>query len=91
MVFCEANAFGLPVIARNTGGIPEIVRQGENGFMLPNTARGDAYAETIAQIYQDDQRYTELVISSRAAFDTRLNWDTWGTYMKKQFAQLLGR
>ncbi|HLX55434.1 MAG TPA: glycosyltransferase family 4 protein [Ktedonobacteraceae bacterium] len=89
IVFCEANAFGLPVITTNTGGVPGIIKDGENGFMLPLSARGAEYAEVIAKIYRDDQRYAELVKSSRAAFDDKLNWDAWGTTVKKLLDELL--
>jgi glycosyltransferase involved in cell wall biosynthesis len=91
MVLAEANAFGLPVITTNTGGVPEVVREGENGFLLPLDARGDAYAEVIAKAYRDDQYYSELVRASRAAFDNRLNWDAWGVSVKNILAELLGR
>jgi glycosyltransferase involved in cell wall biosynthesis len=91
IVFCEANAFGLPAITTNTGGVSEVVRNGENGFVLPLSARGTEYAEVIAQIYQDDQRYAELVRSSRAAYDDRLNWDAWGTAVKKLITEMLDR
>jgi glycosyltransferase involved in cell wall biosynthesis len=76
--FCEANAFGLPVIGTRTGGVPEVVRDGENGFTLPYEARGDAYAERIASVYQDAELYKRLVKTSREAFETRLNWEQWG-------------
>ncbi len=77
-VFNEANAFGLPVITTDTGGIASVICNGENGYTLPLTARGDSYADLIAAIYQDPQRYLRLVQSSRAVFDDRLNWDVWG-------------
>ncbi|MHB8596655.1 MAG: glycosyltransferase family 4 protein [Ktedonobacteraceae bacterium] len=87
IVFCEANAFGLPVIATATGGTSEAIKNGENGFLLPFDARGDAYAKIIAELFHDEPRYAEMVQSSRAAFDTRLNWDAWGIsvaqYMRK--------
>ncbi len=89
IVFCEASAFGLPVITTNTGGVPEIVRDGENGFLLPYEARGDAYAEVIARVYHDDERYAQLVRASRAAFEERLNWDTWGVAIKHILADVL--
>ncbi len=89
IVFCEASAFSLPVITTNTGGVPEIVRDGENGFLLPYEARGDAYAEVIARVYHDDERYAELVQASRAAFEERLNWDAWGVAVKQILADLL--
>ncbi len=83
IVFCEANAFGLPVITTNTGGVPEVIKNGENGFMLPINAEGSDYAEIISSIYLDDKRYYNLVISSRAAFESRLNWNVWGITVKK--------
>ena len=89
IVCCEANAFGLPVIITHTGGIPDIVRDGENGFTLPYDARGDEYARVIADVYRDEQRYAELVRSSRAAFDDRLNWDVWGMAVKNILADSL--
>ena len=89
IVFCEASAFGLPVIATNTGGVPEVVREGENGFLLPHEARGDAYAEVIARVYHDDERYAALVRASRAAFEERLNWDAWGLAVKHILSNVL--
>lgn len=91
MVFCEASAYGLPIITTNTGGVSGAVRDGENGFMLPLSASGTEYARLIAKIYRDDQRYAELVRSSRAAFDERLNWDAWGITVKKLITEVLGR
>ncbi len=91
IVFCEASAFGLPVITTNTGGVPEIVKEGENGFLLPYEARGDAYAEVIARVYHDDECYAELVRASRAAFEDRLNWDAWGAAVKQILADLLAQ
>jgi glycosyltransferase involved in cell wall biosynthesis len=81
IVFCEANAYGLPVITTQTGGVPELVRDGENGFTLPLAARGDEYARVIASVYQDDERYARLVSTSRATYEERLNWDVWGKAM----------
>ncbi len=75
---CEANAFGLPVVTTDTGGVAEVVRDGENGFTLPLNARGDAYAEVIADVYQNPAIYNGLVRTSRLAFEERLNWDGWG-------------
>ncbi len=78
IALCEANAFGLPAITTRTGGVPEVIINGENGFTLPYDARGNAYADVIARIYWDTDLYRHLVQSSRAAFEERLNWDIWG-------------
>jgi glycosyltransferase involved in cell wall biosynthesis len=89
IVFCEANAFGLPAITTCTGGVPEVVRNGENGFVLPLEARGDAYALLIASLYRDAAQYAQLVLSSRAAYDERLNWDSWGVAMNTIITDVL--
>ena len=91
IVFCEANAYGLPVITARTGGVPEVVRDGENGFVLPFAARGDEYAEVIASVYQDDECYTRLVCTSRAAYDERLNWDAWGKAMNTILSEVVNQ
>jgi glycosyltransferase involved in cell wall biosynthesis len=87
-VFCEAGAFGLPVLTADTGGISCIISNGINGFVLPYQARGTAYAEVIARTYRDTQLYTALRRSSRALFDTCLNWDAWGFSMQCLLNQL---
>jgi glycosyltransferase involved in cell wall biosynthesis len=82
MVFCEAGAFGLPSVTTDTGGISSVIEEGKNGFLLPPRARGADYAKVISRAYRDRQRYRELVKSSRAAFDQRLNWDAWAISVK---------
>lgn len=91
MVFCEASAYGLPIIATSTGGVSGAVSEGENGFLLPPEAGGAEYAELIASIYRDEARYAALVTSSRAAFDARLNWDAWGITVTGLIHEILAR
>jgi glycosyltransferase involved in cell wall biosynthesis len=78
IALCEANAFGLPVLATQTGGLPELVREGINGFLLPLEAGGDRYAALVRELYADEARYEALRRSSRGEFESRLNWDAWG-------------
>jgi glycosyltransferase involved in cell wall biosynthesis len=91
IVFCEANAYGLPVITTQTGGVSEMIRDGENGFVLPLAARGDEYAKVIASAYQDDEGYTRLVYTSRAAYEERLNWDAWGKTMNTILSEIIAQ
>ena len=83
MVFCEASAFGLPSVTTNTGGISGAIEEGKNGFMLPLNARGTDYARVISKAYRNGEYYRELVKSSRAAFNEKLNWDAWASSVKR--------
>ena len=49
----EALAAGTPVIATHVGGIPEVVRDGENGLLVP-PADVDALAAAIDRLLRDD-------------------------------------
>jgi glycosyltransferase involved in cell wall biosynthesis len=66
----EALAVGCPVIATAVGGVPEIVRDGENGLLVPpNDA--DALAEAINRFFADGElrrRLTEAAPRSVAAY-----------------------
>ena len=77
IVICEANAFGLPVITTDVGGIPTIVKNGRNGYRLPLSATADDYANLIVEIFSNPTNYRNLVRSSREEYDKRLNWNKW--------------
>ena len=49
----EALAAGTPVLATATGGVAEVVRDGENGLLVP-AGDADALAEAIRRYFADD-------------------------------------
>jgi glycosyltransferase involved in cell wall biosynthesis len=76
MVIAEAMAFSKPVVATRVGGIPEVVRDGETGFLVP---RGDsaAAARHIIQLARDPELRNRMGGAGRrlaeAEFDVRKN------------------
>ncbi len=76
MVFCEANAFGLPAISTATGGIPGVIRDGVNGYALPLDATAESYGEAILQAFEPRARYVEMARRSFLEFEQRLNWSS---------------
>jgi glycosyltransferase involved in cell wall biosynthesis len=64
LVVAEAMSCGVPVVASRIGGIPEIVRDGETGFLVPP---GDpmAFAEAIDRILYDPALWREFSLRAR--------------------------
>ena len=77
MVFCEAAAYATPSLATRTGGVPEVVRDGETGILLPPGADGAAYAAEVAALIDDSDRLQRLRRAVRKDYDDRLNWAAW--------------
>ena len=48
----EAMASGLPIIATTCGAIPEIIKDGENGFLIP-PGRPDLIADRVCRLLSD--------------------------------------
>jgi phosphatidylinositol alpha-1,6-mannosyltransferase len=59
LALLEASSHGLPVIGGRTGGIPEAVRDGGSGLILPPEDPA-ALAEAIAALLDDPQRRRRL-------------------------------
>jgi glycosyltransferase involved in cell wall biosynthesis len=59
MVFLEAQASGLPVVAFDNGGIPEVVAQGKSGFLTPLFDKG-AFADRVAALITDEALRTGM-------------------------------
>ncbi len=77
IVFCEASAFGLPILTANTGGVAGHICEGENGFLINYEDMGMAYAEKIMSIITLPNDYKKLRNSTRKYYDDYLNWESW--------------
>lgn len=64
----EALASGVPVIGANVGGLPEVVRSGETGY-LGSVGDVDAMADAAIDLLLDEAKWTRA--SNRAAEDAR--------------------
>lgn len=58
----EAMAAGLPIISTNVGGVPDVVRDGENGLLIPSGDK-DAYVAALTKLTENGEK--------RAAFAAR--------------------
>jgi glycosyltransferase involved in cell wall biosynthesis len=64
MVYLEAQGCGLPVVALNTAGVPQVVRDGETGILVPEDD-GGAMAEAIERLIRNPG--LRATIAGRAA------------------------
>jgi glycosyltransferase involved in cell wall biosynthesis len=77
IVFAEANSFGVPVLASNVGGIPTVISEGKNGFMVPiqdQRAEAEEYCELVLRAMSAPDFYRQLGNSALEEYKTRLNW-----------------
>jgi glycosyltransferase involved in cell wall biosynthesis len=62
----DAMYFGLPIVATNVGGIPEIVHDGENGRLIPPNDPA-ALRAGINTLLNEPQRYAAIQAANRSA------------------------
>jgi glycosyltransferase involved in cell wall biosynthesis len=74
LVTLEALAAGKPVVASNVGGIPEVVHNGVNGFLVrPRDAR--AIADAADKILSDKVLATKMSKNARQGIEKDFNWE----------------
>lgn len=74
IVYLEGMSFGLPAIATTAGGAGEIVRHGENGFLV---TPGDAVAlaTCLTRLNADRGLLATMAVSARRTYDRQPTWE----------------
>ena len=86
----EAMAMRKPVVATATGGLPEIVQDGETGMVvLPGDP--DALAQSVSELLQDSARCRQLGEAGRARVATHFTVKSMMDQLVSGYGTLLGR
>ena len=70
----EAMAAGIPVVATNVGGIPEVIVHGESGLLVP-PADSRSLAEALVRVLSDSSMATRLGAAGRATVESRFGFE----------------
>lgn len=60
LVLTEAMARGVPIIATSVGGVPDIIKDGKNGLLVP-PANSQAIAEAVLRLMNDGELRIKLI------------------------------
>jgi len=89
IVFCEANAYGLPCLTSYVGGISTVVKDNINGMTFSLDSPTSAYCDYICNLMQNYTRYEELALSSFHEYETRLNWKVAAQQVQRLIQEIL--
>ena len=89
IVFCEANSYGVPCLARRTGGVPWVVKDGINGMTFADDGIVEALCDYIVELIKAPARYQELASASYREYQTSLNWEVAGIRVRALLDELV--
>ena len=89
IVFCEASAYGIPIVTHDTGGISDYVINDFNGYRLPIGTSSIKFAETILNIVNNPALKMKLSENGRKFYAETLNWDVCGETIHKVISKLI--
>lgn len=73
-VFLEAMAHEVPVVGVRTGGVPEVILDGETGFVLDSADDLENLADRLGQLAEDGALRAALGAQARRWTRERFNW-----------------
>ena len=86
----EAMACGVPVIGSDAGGLPEVVRHSESGYLLPVGDVEGMAARTI-EVLKDDERRREMGQAARHRVESLFRAERVVSQYEAAYARVLGR
>ena len=84
----EASSCSIPVIASNIGGLPEVVVDGETGYLVP-PRNEEAISEKIIKLIEDPELRKKLGTNGRKFILDNYEWNLCALKMEKIYDSIL--
>lgn len=85
IVFLEASASGVPVVAGQSGGAPETVRQNETGLVVDGTSVNEV-ARSVIAVLADRDRAAAMGAAGREWIKAEWRWDVLAAQLRALLA-----
>ncbi|MGW5318036.1 glycosyltransferase family 4 protein [Nocardia thailandica] len=82
IVYLEASATGVPVVAGRSGGAPETVREGETGLVVHGRSITEITG-ALTELLADPDRAAAMGAAGRAWVEQNWHWDRQGARLKQ--------
>jgi N-acetyl-alpha-D-glucosaminyl L-malate synthase BshA len=86
----EAMAAGVPVVGSDAGGLPEVVKHTETGFLLP-VGDVEGMATRTLEILKDDERRREMGAAGRRRAESLFNADRVVNQYERVYEKVLAK
>ena len=87
MVLLEAMASEVPVVASETGGVPEVVKDGDEGILV-KPGDEEQLAQAILELLRSEERRSQMAKAGRRKVLARYDWRIVGEEMLKLYNSL---
>lgn len=82
IVYLEASATGVPVVAGSSGGAPETVREGETGLVVHGRSV-EQISDAIVELLTDRDKAAAMGAAGRAWVEENWHWDRQGARLRE--------
>lgn len=86
----EAMAAGLPIISTSVGGIPEVITEGENGFLI-NPGDYMELANKIQELIEDPEIKKKMGKNNQEKIRAKYNWKIIANQLTDEYNKLLNK